>query len=150
VSWFIFALRLVLGSVLLVAGALKVSHPSALAADIAGFRLLPAGIVLPIAIGLPPLEMIFGFYLVAGLFTRIAGWVTCAMFVAYAAAIASAVVRHIPANCGCFGPSDQSTASWGHVALDAALAAIGAAIARYAPGPLSLDRLLARNATKET
>jgi predicted N-formylglutamate amidohydrolase len=65
-------------------------------------------------------------------------------FVIYAAAIASAVVRHIPANCGCFGPHDAATADWPHVAFDLGLAAIAAFIAYGAPGALALDRRLAR------
>ncbi len=133
----------------MAAGALKVMHADALAAAIAGYRLLPPGAVAPIAVALPPLELIFGFYLVAGLFTRVAGIVTCAMFVVYAIAIASAVVRHIPANCGCFGPGDSATADWPHVAVDAVLALLALFVARLAPGTLSLDGFLSRAASKE-
>lgn len=140
---------MLLGTVLLVAGALKVMHADSLAATIAGFRLLPQAVVLPLAIALPPLELLFGFYLVVGLFTRIAGGVVCAMFVAYAIAIASAVIRHIPATCGCFGPSDTAKADWPHVVADVALALVAVVVARAGPGPFSADRFLSRAATKE-
>lgn len=148
-AWLVFALRLLLGGVLLAAGALKVMDTNALAAMIAGYRLLPPAIVPPIAIALPPLELIFGFYLVVGLFTRVAGGVVCAMFVLYAVAVGSAVVRHIPATCGCFGPHDTAKADWPHVVLDIVLAVVALFIARAAPGALSLDRLLARATAKE-
>lgn len=148
-AWLVFVLRLLLGGMLLVAGALKVMDSNALAATIAGYRLLPPGVILPLAIAVPPLELIFGFYLVAGLFARIAGGVVCVMFVVYAIAVGSAVVRHIPASCGCFGPNDTARADWSHVALDMTLALVALFIARAAPGALSLDRLLARATAKE-
>jgi uncharacterized membrane protein YphA (DoxX/SURF4 family) len=136
----VFLLRLVLGGLLLLTGILKFGHSAELAAAIAGFRLLPSEIVAPLAVVLPIFEILLGLYLVAGLFTRIAGWVAVAQFVVYAAAIASAVIRGIPANCGCFGPNDQATADWPHVAFDLALALIAVIIARFAPGILAIDR----------
>jgi putative oxidoreductase len=132
--------RLVLGVLLIVAGALKLGHAPDLASAIAGFRLLPPGLVSLLALALPPLEIFLGLYLVAGLFTRIAGAVAAAMFALYATAIASAVIRGIPANCGCFGPHDSATADWPHVVFDLVLAAIAVFIAVRAPGAFALDR----------
>ncbi len=134
--------RWLLGGLLLWAGAAKVGHPAALASAIAGFRLLPAGVVAPFALILPYFEMLLGLYLVVGLFTRLAGWVATIQFILYAAAIASAVLRGIPANCGCFGPGDAAVADWPHVAFDLALAAIALFIALRAPGAFALDRRL--------
>jgi hypothetical protein len=62
----------------------------------------------------------------------------------YAAAIASAVVRRIPAGCGCFGPKDTAIADWPHVAFDLALAAASGVVAYAAPGALAVDRVLRR------
>jgi putative oxidoreductase len=134
--------RLVLGGLLISAGALKIGHPIDLASAIAGFRLLPPQLVAPLAVVLPYFEVLLGLYLVAGLFTRVAAWVAAAQFVIYAAAIASAVVRGIPANCGCFGPGDAAVADWPHVAFDLALAALAILIALRAPGAFALDRRL--------
>jgi len=132
--------RFLLGALLVAAGALKIGHGPALAGAIAGFRLLPANVIPALAVVLPPFEILVGLYLVAGLLTRIAGGVAAGMFVLYAASIASAVVRHIPANCGCFGPGEAATADWPHVGFDLVLAAIGFFIAWRAPGALALDR----------
>jgi putative oxidoreductase len=134
--------RWLLGVLLVVAGALKIGHPVDLASAIAGFRLLPPELVAPLAVILPYFEVLLGLYLLAGLFTRVAAWVAAAQFVIYAAAIASAVLRGIPANCGCFGPGDTAVADWPHVAFDLALAAVAAFIAVRAPGALALDRRL--------
>jgi uncharacterized membrane protein YphA (DoxX/SURF4 family) len=106
----VLLLRVLLGGMLLAAGGLKVGHASSLAASIAEFRLLPAAIVGPLALALPYLEILLGVYLVIGLFTRFAGTLAALEFLIYAAAIASAIVRRIPAGCGCFGPKATATA----------------------------------------
>ncbi len=147
-AWLVFALRVALGLLLIVAGALKVTHPEWLASIIAGYRLLPSPLVVPLAIALPPLELIFGLYLVIGIFTRVAASVVCVMFVAYTIAVASAVVRHIPASCGCFGPGDAAIADWPHVVLDVLLALVAFFVARAAPGALALERRLRAVAAK--
>jgi uncharacterized membrane protein YphA (DoxX/SURF4 family) len=141
----VFAIRVLVGGLLLLAGGLKVGHPTELAANIAGFRLFPPAIVGPLALALPYVELWLGAYLVAGLFTRVVAAVAAVQFVCYGGAIASAVVRHIPANCGCFGPSDAAVADWPHVAFDLTLAAAAAFVACFAPGALAVDRKL-RNA----
>ncbi len=141
----VFIVRVLLGAVLLAAGALKVGHAPDLAASIAGFRLLPAAITGPLALALPYVELLLGLYLVAGLFTRVVAAIAAAQFVLYSGAIASAVLRHIPANCGCFGPGDATVADWPHVAFDLLLAAASVFVAWGAPGALAFDRRL-RNA----
>lgn len=140
----VLILRVLLGGLLIVAGALKAGHAPDLAAAIAGFRILPANITAPLALVLPYFEILLGAYLVAGLFTRAAGVVAAVQFLLYAGAIASAVVRHIPANCGCFGPADAATADWPHVLFDLILAALAAIIAYGAPGAFAVDRRLVR------
>ncbi len=139
----IFVLRVALGAVFLAAGLLKVSHPEFLAATIAAFRILPEAVIAPLAVALPYFEMILGGYLIVGLFTRVAALVAAAQLAAFAAAIASVVVRGIPTSCGCFGPSDTAPASWVDVARDLALAAVAILIALRAPGILALDGRLA-------
>jgi uncharacterized membrane protein YphA (DoxX/SURF4 family) len=140
----VLIVRLLLGGLLIVAGALKVGHPSDLAATIAGFRLLPPVVVGPLALALPYVELVFGAYLVVGLLTRIVAAIVTLQFLLYAGAIASAVLRGIPANCGCFGPNDASAADWPHVAFDVVLAAASAFVAYYAPGARALDRRISR------
>lgn len=142
---FILAARLGLGLLLAITGFLKVGHAADLASAIAGFRLLSPGIVAPLALIVPVVEIMLGLYLVAGLLTRIAAWVTAALFFLYALAIASAVLRHIPANCGCFGPNDRAVADWPHVAFDIGLTVVAVWIAVRAPGALALDRRLRRS-----
>ena len=133
-------LRVLLGATLVVTGALKVGHAAELAAAIAGFRLLPPEIVGPMSVALPYVELMLGAYLIVGLFTRVSAVVAAVQFIIYAGAIASAVLRHIPATCGCFGPHDTATADWPHVAFDLALALVAVVIAAGAPGAFAIDR----------
>ena len=138
------AVRVLLGALFVAAGALKVGHFNDLAAAIAGFRILPEAVIAPLAVILPFFEIGLGAYLIFGLFTRAAAIVAALQLLIYSAAIASAVIRHIPANCGCFGPQDQAPADWPHVLVDLALSAVCAAIAWRAPGLLALDQRIKR------
>lgn len=131
--------RVLAGALFIAAGASKVGHFDDLASAIAGFRLLPEAAIGPVAVALPFFEIGLGAYLVAGLFTRAAAIVASVQLTIYAAAIASAVIRHIPANCGCFGPGDTATADWPHVAVDLAFAAICGIVAWRAPGAIAVD-----------
>lgn len=131
--------RVLIGGLFITAGALKVGHFNDLASAIAGFRLLPQPVVGPLAVLLPFFEIGLGLYLAVGLFTRVAAIIGAVQLTIYAAAIASAVMRHIPANCGCFGPQDSAPADWPHAFVDLVLAGICLIVAWYAPGLLALD-----------
>ncbi|HEX3670757.1 MAG TPA: MauE/DoxX family redox-associated membrane protein [Candidatus Cybelea sp.] len=138
----VLIIRVLLGALLVVAGALKVGHPAELAASIAGFRLLPPQIVGPLALALPYIEVMLGAYLILGLFTRAAATIAALQFFCYAGAVASAVIRHIAASCGCFGPNDAAVADWPHVGFDLALAFASVFVAWAGPGALAADRKL--------
>jgi uncharacterized membrane protein YphA (DoxX/SURF4 family) len=140
VNWVVLAVRVLLGALFVVAGASKVGHADLFAAEIAGFRLLPAALIAPIAIALPFLEMLLGVYLILGLFTRTAAWIAVALFAVFDLAIASAVVRGMTVSCGCFGPSDATVTSWPEVARDAVLVVLAAIVALRPPGTFALDR----------
>jgi uncharacterized membrane protein YphA (DoxX/SURF4 family) len=149
-AYLTLALRVALGLVLLAAGVLKAHDgPTVTAISIAGYRILPAPLVAPFAVGLPYIEMLLGGYLVAGLFTRTAAWVASAQFVVFAVAVGSLVVRHIRADCGCFGSGVATPPSWGHVALDVALAAAAGFVALTAPGALAVDLRLRAPALRQ-
>jgi uncharacterized membrane protein YphA (DoxX/SURF4 family) len=139
----IFVLRVALGALLLVAGALKAHDGVAqTASTIAGYRILPPFAVAPLALFLPYFEIGLGAYLILGLFTRSSGYIAAAQFAVFAAAVASLVVRGIPANCGCFGAGTNMPPSWGHVAVDLVLAGAAVLVAQRGPGAAALDARL--------
>jgi uncharacterized membrane protein YphA (DoxX/SURF4 family) len=144
----VFAIRVALGGLLLVAGVLKAHDGPALTATaIAGYRVLPATLVGPLGIALPYVEILLGAYLVAGFFARIAASVACLQFAIFSVAVASLVVRRIPADCGCFGSSVPTPPSWGHVVADVVLSLLAALVAVRAPGAFAVDPLLGTGGT---
>jgi uncharacterized membrane protein YphA (DoxX/SURF4 family) len=139
-SFAILVLRVALGVMFAVAGALKIGNVDLFASQIAGFQLLPHPLIAPFALFLPFVEVMLGAYLILGLFTRVAAAFAAVQMWLFSAAIASAVVRGLSASCGCFGPADKTVTSWPEVARDFGLGLICALVAWRAPGALSLDR----------
>jgi uncharacterized membrane protein YphA (DoxX/SURF4 family) len=136
----VLVLRIALGLTFVVAGGLKIGHADIFASQIAGFELLPQPLIAPLALLLPFVEVLVGAYLIVGLFTRAAAVAAAILLAVFDGAIALAVVRGLHASCGCFGPSDQTTTSWGEVARDAAIVIVALIIAWRAPGAIALDR----------
>ncbi len=134
--------RFVVGGTLLVAGVLKLGHFDALASTIASYRIpfLAPPVIAPMAVAIPLIEVLLGAYLLIGLYTRLIGALALCEFAIFAAAVASVVMRGIPASCGCFGPGDTRPASWVEVARDVGLAALAALIVWRGPGVLALDQ----------
>ncbi len=129
-----------------VAGGLKVGHPAELAASIAGFRLLPAEIVGPLALALPYVELMLGSILVCRtLHARRRNVAAAAQFFCYAGAVASAVCVTSQRTADVSAPTTSRVADWPHVAFDLALAVAVIFVAYGAPGALAVDRKL-RNA----
>jgi uncharacterized membrane protein YphA (DoxX/SURF4 family) len=95
--------RLVLGGVMLVAGALKVTKPEVSARAVQAYQLLPFDLATYVGYGLPILEVVIGLLLVAGLFTRASAAVAGVLLVAFIIGIASAWARGLSIDCGCFG-----------------------------------------------
>jgi len=117
------AARLILGGVLLVAGALKVGNLGESVNAVRGYQLLPWSLTVPVGYALPIIEIVVGLLLVLGLFTRWAALAGALLMTAFIIGIASAWARGIAIDCGCFGGG-------GAIALEAALAAYPWEIAR--------------------
>ncbi len=116
--------RLVLGAIFIVAGALKIGHAADLAAAITAYKLgVPPPLVAVAAVALPPFEILLGIYLVAGLWSKVTSSVAVMLLALFTLAVASAVARGLSAPCGCFGPGDSQPATWWTVARDAVMLA---------------------------
>ncbi len=106
----VFGLRVGAALVFGYAGWIKFQSPQAFADSIATFQLLPARLVNLLALGLPPFELGLGVLLLSGWKTRTAafcGLVACGVFLF---ALASAMARGLPVECGCFGDARSSLA----------------------------------------
>jgi uncharacterized membrane protein YphA (DoxX/SURF4 family) len=105
--WISTAARLVVGLVLLVAGALKVIDPASSVAAVAAYELVPAWAERLIGWGLPFVELALGLLLVAGLFTRPVALTAGMLIVVFVVAVISAAARGLSIDCGCFGGGGQ-------------------------------------------
>jgi uncharacterized membrane protein YphA (DoxX/SURF4 family) len=106
-GWVSLGARLVLGGVMLVAGALKVTDPETAAQAVRAYELLPSALVEPVGWGLPFLEIAIGLLLLVGFGVRAAAVAAGAFMVLFIAAVASAWARGLAIDCGCFGGGGQ-------------------------------------------
>jgi protein-disulfide isomerase len=102
-SWLSLISRLVGAVVFGWAALSKIGDPAATARAVRAFTLLPESLVGPVAHGLPAVELVLAVLLLAGLATRIVGAVATAALAVFIAAIASAALRGLRIDCGCFG-----------------------------------------------
>lgn len=96
-------LELLLGTLLVVAGVLKLMDPPAFGQSLAMYHLLPPALVPWVALALPPLEVATGLGLVFRRARFGARWWALVLYLAFWGAVLQAVVRGIDVSCGCFG-----------------------------------------------
>jgi len=138
--------RLILGGVLLLAGALKVTSPAVSARAVQAFQILPFDFAAYVGYALPVVEIVLGALLVAGLFTRVTAAVGGLLMVAFIIGIASAWARGLTIDCGCFGGGGTIAAPKTQYPIeilrDVGVAACAAWLVVRPRTPLSLDHRL--------
>ena len=102
------AVRWVLAGIFVYSGSVKLVDPSRFAEIIAGFGLLPAALIYPLAVLLPVIELVAGIGLV---FTLRGSLPTIAvMLVIFIAVLLYGIHLGLDIDCGCFGPEDPEQA----------------------------------------
>jgi uncharacterized membrane protein YphA (DoxX/SURF4 family) len=133
------AARVAAGAIWLAAGVAKALDFTAFETQVRAYDVLPGQLVTWVAYGLPLVEIVLGVYLVAGLLTRPAAVLSCALMAILIAVEAQAWARGLVLDCGCFGTLVQERVGPATVARDAALA-VPSVLALVLPaGRLSLD-----------
>ncbi|WP_432787663.1 MauE/DoxX family redox-associated membrane protein [Novosphingobium rhizosphaerae] len=113
------------GLVFMTAGLGKLRHRALLPGVLANYRLLPAGLVAPLAAVLPVVELALGGLLVSGLLSVPATALAMALLLVFAWAMAVNLRRgrgHI--DCGCGHAALRQPLAWPLVARNVALAAL--------------------------
>jgi len=110
--------RLILGGVLIWAGAVKVTRPALSAQAVRAFQILPYDFAGYVGYALPVVEILVGMILVAGLLTRASAVVSGLLMLAFMIGIASAWARGLSIDCGCFGGGGAVAASETRYLLD--------------------------------
>lgn len=124
---FALALRLCVGTPLVVAGVSKLGNPEDFLANIYAYRFpFPDFLLRTIAMGIPWLEFISGVLIISGglLFGEACAW-AAVLLTAFLLASVSAWARGLEIGCGCFGPETLAESQGGLLrALESPLGAI--------------------------
>jgi len=133
------AARLIVGSVLVYAGATKAAGPSEeFALVIGAYDIMSKEMVQTAAVFLPWVELLIGWSLILGFRLRESAIAAGALFAAFLFALITVKAKGIQLpNCGCFGDAIHFTPLQATL-FDTALAALCFAAWKAAPG-LSLD-----------
>ncbi|MBI2385806.1 MAG: DoxX family membrane protein [Elusimicrobia bacterium] len=134
------AARVIVGAVLVYAGAAKAAGPAEeFAVVIGSYDVLPRDMVLTAATFLPWVEIVVGWSLILGLRLRAAAAAAGALFAAFLFALLTVKAKGIELpNCGCFGDGVHLTLTQGLI-FDTALAGLCWLAWSAGPSRLSLD-----------
>ena len=145
--WITFFFRLILGGVLLVAGALKVTDPYGSATSVRAYQMLPIDLANFLGFVLPFAEVAIGIFLILGIWVRLAAVAGAALMIMFIIAIGQAWVRGISLDCGCFGKGGlletDKLPVWNYtleIARDIVLAVVGGYLYRFPQGKLGFDK----------
>ena len=146
--WITFLFRLILGGVLLVAGALKVTDPYSSATSVRAYQILPIDLANFLGFVLPFAEVAIGIFLIVGIWVRLGAIAGGALMVMFIIAIGQAWARGISLDCGCFGKGGlletDELPVWNYtleIARDIGLALLAVYIFRFPQGKLVFDKL---------
>src|SRR5271156_1310152 len=118
----VLAVSVAMAGVFIYAGIDKLRDPLQFADNIAGFAILPAVFINLLALGLPPFEMACGLLLLPPATRRAGALAVAVISVMFFTALASALLRGLTLDCGCFGVGAPSRSRmWVELGLDAVL-----------------------------
>lgn len=139
-------LRLFIAAVWIVAGVWKVQDLDAAVASVRAYELLPSPLAVAVGYALPVVELAIGVLFLIGLFTRPTALLSTAVNVVFVVGIASAAVRGLRIDCGCFsegGPlaPGEPTKYTADIVRDIGFIITTLVLVRWPDTLLSVDRL---------
>jgi uncharacterized membrane protein YphA (DoxX/SURF4 family) len=135
---------LILGGVLIVAGALKIGNLQKSAMSVRAYEMLPIWLANFFGYALPWVEIGIGALLILGVAVRIMGALGALIMLGFIIAIAQAWARGLSIDCGCFGgggtidPEDTKYLST--ILRDIGFLALGVFLYFYPKGRFALDK----------
>ncbi len=98
------ACRFVLGGIFVIAGGMKLAHPTVFFADLLGFGVpFPEMFLRWVAVGLPWFEVLTGAGLLLNFWPETIRPLVALVCLSFVLMLGQAVVRGLDLNCGCFG-----------------------------------------------
>ena len=101
-DYFQLALRLIMGGLFLYAGIGKITIPLDFAASVYNYKLLPDELIGPIATASPWIEVLSGFCLLMGLYTKGGALAISGLLAMFIAILIISLARGLDVECGCF------------------------------------------------
>ncbi|WP_290102898.1 MauE/DoxX family redox-associated membrane protein [Actinomadura sp. DC4] len=146
-EWITLVVRVALATILATAGYAKFSEAEGLQkVAVSSYRILPQGMVTPVALGLPVLEMALAALILLGFATRVMAVCVGLLFIVFIAGIISVWARGLSIDCGCFGGGGAVTKGQTHylreIFRDLGFLVLAAWLMVFPRGKLALDRLL--------
>ena len=142
--WLSLLFRLILGGVLLVAGALKVGNPQKSAMAVRAYEMLPISIANFLGYVLPWVEIGVGTLLIFGTAVKINAAIGGFTMFVFIIAIGQAWARGLSIDCGCFGGGGAvdpgKTKYLEEILRDFALLLTAIYLYRFPKGRFSLDK----------
>ena len=142
--WLTLFARLILGGVLLAAGALKIGNLQKSAMAVRAYELLPVSLANFLGYTLPWVEIGVGLLLITGALVRISGLIGAITMLAFIIAISQAWARGLSIDCGCFGGggaiNPEDTKYLSEIIRDIGLLMLGIYLYFYPKGRFSLDK----------
>lgn len=108
VRYEIIAISLILAAVFIYAAVDKLRDPLQFADSVAAFAILPAVVITPFALSLPPFEILCGVLMLTPFTRRVAALALMLATAMFFTALASALLRGLTLDCGCFGAGAPS------------------------------------------
>ncbi|MDQ8196150.1 MauE/DoxX family redox-associated membrane protein [Coraliomargarita sp. SDUM461004] len=109
-AYLLLLARLAIVAAFLMAALPKIQDPVAFTNSIQGFRVVSYDLATWIAIGLPWLELIAGFGLLIPQIRRASAIIITILLITFIGLHASAWIRGLDINCGCFGVNEAHSA----------------------------------------
>lgn len=110
----LLCLRLATGTIFIAASIDKIIHPAAFAQIVYNYQVLPNGMINPIAIVLPWIELAMGVLLLAGIWLPGAALLSVCLFLTFFGTLVFNLARGLNVHCGCFttSPADSPQTTW--------------------------------------
>jgi hypothetical protein len=106
-AWIYNLSRWSIGAVFIYAGVVKLLEPQIFAALIDAYGIVPEGILMPVAVALPAIEIIAGLGLLFDIEKSLS--MISGLLLLFIAVLGYGVWMGLDVDCGCFGPEDPES-----------------------------------------
>ena len=142
--WLTLLVRLTLGGILLIAGAIKVPNLPKSAMAVRAYEVLPITLANFLGYTLPWIEIGLGLLLIVGVLVKISGALGALTMLTFIIAITQAWARGLSIDCGCFGGggtiNPEDTKYLSEIIRDIGLMGMGIFLYLYPKGRFAIER----------